>query len=497
MYIIKYAWLNLKASFGKNLLVGIIVLAISFSACISLSIREAADKTREAELEELSVSANIRIDRNYAMQQMESEEFDREEASEVLGDLQGLTLDEFSTYSEAASVEDFYYTETVYLDSDDTLEPIGDTDDPYSSNKKGPGRQPTNMQQKIGEFTVIGYSCDDAMEDFQDGIKKIKTGEVFAEGTEEYVCLISENLALYNSLEKDDTIKLVRPDDEDVYVELTIVGTYSNQTDAEYNTTREDPDNEILLSSKALEAIVDELNEDVDEEEDEDKIIDKVVTGIYTFKTADKFYEFEEEARALGLEEKYTIVSNDIATYEASLLPLENLKDYALILLAIVLVVGVTVLIFLNIINVNNRKKEIGTLAAMGMSRFKVATQYVIEIFTVMLIFVSIGTALGAKAATPVTNELLSSQVALQESQASTQLENFGRQPQMQMSGTKPVGGDVEGTVEYVSEISYTTDYEVILQLIGIMMAVAMVSSLTSILLLLYIEPVKILSSSD
>lgn len=503
MYIIKYAWLNLMASFFKNLLTGVIVLVIAFAACISLSIREAAIETREKEMAELSVSANIRIDRNYAMQQMDAESFDRDEASEVLGDLEGLTLEEYLSYAEAEAVADFYYTETVYLDSNDDMEPIGESDDPYaetSSNKGRPGKKrPTVTQQKIGDFTVIGYSCDEAMEDFQTGVKKIKTGEVFAEGTEEYQCLISENLALYNSLETGDTIKLVRPDDDDESVELTIVGTYSNQTDAEYNTTREDPDNEILISTNLLTAIVTKLNEDINVEKNSDKIIETVVTGIYTFESADKFYEFEEQVKELGLTEKYTVVSNDIATYEASLLPLENLKDYALIFLLIILAVGSVVLIFLSAINVNNRKKEIGTLAALGMSRSMVAMQYIIETFAVLVVFVTIGASLGSVAAVPVTNELLSSQVALQESQQATAQQNFGRQPgmMMQSAGEKPVGGDVEGEVNYIDEIFYTIDYVVVFQLIAITIGLALVSSLTSIVFLLYNKPVKILSSSD
>ena len=84
-----------------------------------------------------------------------------------------------------------------------------------------------------------------------------------------------------------------------------------------------------------------------------------------------------------------------------------------------------------------------------------------------------------------------------QESQETTAQQNFGRQPQMHMGGEKPIGGDVEGEVNYIDEISYTTDYTVILQLIGITVGLALVSSLVSIVYLLYNEPVKILSSSD
>lgn len=509
MYIIKYAWLNLKASFWKNLLVGIIVTAIAMAACVSLSIREAADKTREAELQNLSVTANIRVDRNYAMQQMGSGGMDREAANEILSDLRGLTLEEYLVYAEAEAVSDFYYTETVYLNGNDDLVPIGDQEEEEETEQTpptmmgpggmaGPGGMmaPESSMQKLGEFTIVGFSSETAMEDFQEGIKKIQSGKVFAEGTEEYHCLISENLALYNSIGVGDEIVLTRPDDEEVTLTLTVLGTFSTQTDAEYNTTQEDPDNEILISTALMDKIIPLLNENVDAEEEADKIMETVVSGSYCFASANQYYEFEKQAVKLGLEEKYTIVSNDIATYEASLQPLENLKNYAMILLAIVLGVGAVVLVFLNAINVHSRKREIGTLTALGMSRFKVALQYIAEILVVMVIFVSIGTVLGAVASVPVTNELLSSQVELQEAQQASTNQNFGRQEQP-TSGVKPLGGDVEGTVEYISEISYATDYVVILQLIAIMVGLALVSSITSILFLVYMKPVKILTSSD
>lgn len=514
MYIIKYAWLNLKSSFWKNLLTGIIVTAIALAACVSLSIREAADKTREAELQNLSVTANIRVDRNYAMQQMSSGGMDREAANEILSDLRGLTLEEYLVYAEAEAVTDFYYTETVYLNGNDDLVPIGDQEEDTqetTTNMTGPGGMggpggmsgpggmmgPESSMQKLGEFTVIGYSSEAAMEDFQDGIKKIQSGKVFEEGTKKYHCLISENLALYNSLSVGDEIVLTRPDDEEVTLTLTVVGTYSTQTDADYNTTQEDPDNEILISTALMDKIIPQLNENVDVEEEADKIMETVVSGSYCFASANQYYDFEKQAAKLGLEEKYTIVSNDIATYEASLQPLENLKNYAMILLAIVLGVGAVVLVFLNAINVHNRKREIGTLTALGMSRFKVALQYITEILVVMVLFVSIGTVLGAYLSVPVTNELLSSQVELQEAQQAATNQNFGRMEQQQTSGVKPMGGDVEGEVEYISEISYATDYIVILQLIGIMVGLALISSLTSILFLVYMKPVKILTSGD
>ena len=70
MYIIKNAFRCIGRSKGRNVLIGIIALVIAISACIGLSIRQAADSAKESALEGMSVTATISYDRAGAMEQM-------------------------------------------------------------------------------------------------------------------------------------------------------------------------------------------------------------------------------------------------------------------------------------------------------------------------------------------------------------------------------------------------------------------------------------------
>ena len=67
MYIIKNALRSISRSKGRNVLIGIIVLVLALSACIGLSIREAAANAKESALEDLSVTAQISVDRSSFM----------------------------------------------------------------------------------------------------------------------------------------------------------------------------------------------------------------------------------------------------------------------------------------------------------------------------------------------------------------------------------------------------------------------------------------------
>ena len=70
MYIVKNALRCIGRAKGRNVLIGIIALVIAISACIGLSIRQAAENAKETALEGMSVTATISYDRSGAMNQI-------------------------------------------------------------------------------------------------------------------------------------------------------------------------------------------------------------------------------------------------------------------------------------------------------------------------------------------------------------------------------------------------------------------------------------------
>lgn len=64
MYIIKNALRCIGRSKGRNVLISIITLVIAVSACIGLSIRQAAESAKKDTLEELNITAAISYDRS-------------------------------------------------------------------------------------------------------------------------------------------------------------------------------------------------------------------------------------------------------------------------------------------------------------------------------------------------------------------------------------------------------------------------------------------------
>ena len=70
MYIVKNALRCIGRSKGRNILIGIIALVIAISACLGLSIRQAAITAKTSALSSMKVTANISYDRGSIMGQM-------------------------------------------------------------------------------------------------------------------------------------------------------------------------------------------------------------------------------------------------------------------------------------------------------------------------------------------------------------------------------------------------------------------------------------------
>lgn len=551
MYIFKNAMRSIVRSKGRNILIGIIVLVIAVSACIGLSIRQAANSVREQTLDSMTVTAQISFDRSSLMKEIQEnagegkqKEFNKSDFSKMMGNQDSLTIDEMKTYAKAQSVQSFYYTATASVNGTAGLEAVtesGGSDSGTSENKDSassgqentgvpamPGGESGDIFGGIGkwgtqgDFTVVGYSSDQAMTDFLSGACSITDGAMFEEGTGSLDCIISDELAAYNSLSVGDTIKISNPNDEDETYSLNITGIYNNSQSTVTTggfmggfSAGSDPANQIYMSYTALEGIIGSSEKGATAMTDEETGVEtstalrQQLAGTYTFASVEDYEQFDPQARELGLGDDYTVTSSDIESFEQSLLPLDNLSQMALTFLIVVLGIGAVILIVLNIFSIRDRKYEIGVLTAIGMKKRKVALQFITEVFTVTLIAIILGSAIGAVSSVPVTNALLESQATSQSQTTQKQQEAMGRPGQdMQQAGNigqidpqDILGGGGRGfgtqAANYITQVSSATDFTVLLELLGIGILLTLIASIASVLFIMRYEPLKILSNRD
>lgn len=507
MFILKNAFRSINRSKGRNILIGIIVVVIAFSTCVSLSIREAAKTAKEDAVANLSVTATISYDRKSAMMKNmgddENGSFDKSAMKEAIqGAQQGLSLEEYEKYANAESVSDFYYSGSVSVNGNDDLEAVNSneeaaTDEPIPEEfgKMNGGRG--SFMGTQGDFTIIGYSNEKAMTAFISGTNSISNGSIFEEATENNECIISDELAILNNISVGDKITLLNPNDEDESFDIKVVGTYTSNAEADTNSMRfsasSDPANQIYMSYNALNNIISSL----ESSSNEDTALAVQINATYCFEDVESYEAFENQARELGLGEEYTVSSADVEQYKQSLVPLDNLSKFATYFLIVVLAIGGIILVVLNIFNVRERKYEIGVMTAIGMKKRKVAVQFVTEIFTVTIIAMLVGVMIGTPTSVPVTNALLQNQIEAQVEQTANQNESFGR-GEADMQNSPQQNNSLKGRgVEYISEVNSATNINVILELVAIAILLTLISSLFAVVFIMRYNPLKILSERD
>lgn len=250
-----------------------------------------------------------------------------------------------------------------------------------------------------------------------------------------------------------------------------------------------DPANNIYMNYNALNSII-----SASETSGSSTALTTQLSFTYTFVNSDNYYSFSEKVYDLGLSSEYIVSSSDITSYESSLMPLNTLSTMAGWFFLIVLIIGGIILVVFNIFNLRERKYEVGVLTAIGMKKYKVATQFICEIFVVTLIAITIGTSAGASISVPVTNSLLANQIESAQASSNTVTENFG------LSKGEGVSNGMNRfskntTITYVDSISSATNITVILQLIFIGILLTIISSLAALVSIMRYEPLKILSS--
>lgn len=178
------------------------------------------------------------------------------------------------------------------------------------------------------DFTLIGYSSLEAMEDFISGKYSITSGEV-SDNLESYNCVINSELAVANNIEVGNEIVLVDPDDSNNSITLVVTGIYEETSDS---------DEAMGMFTSSANTIITNTN-----------MIDKLVSGNSEMKVSttpsfvltskDVIEKFSEEVTEKGLSE-YLSVSTNLDQVEEATSTISNVSIFATTFLVITLIIG-------------------------------------------------------------------------------------------------------------------------------------------------------------
>ena len=511
MYIFKNAYLNITRAKGRNILIELIIMAITVGACITITINKSGNALVNTYKESNPLETSLNLD---AMSYRNA----TDEEKEAFNLLDVDTIDKIGNLD---MVTGYYYTMQSSLNSED-IEAISydelfakPSDDKNNDTTSGATTDNTKQAptgggnfMSSGDYTVIAYSDISYNEDFVDGNKKITDGAMIDKDNTDNTIVISEELATANDLAVGDTVTFTNTNDETITYDLKVVGIYEIVNDTANSSgpgrMQGNSSNQIYTNLTVLNKIVKDDGTDTESY----SMSNSISSNFYiAYEDLDSF---TTAVRDLGVSDYYTINTNE-DEITTTLEPIKSIASFSLTFLIVILVVGGVVLTIINLFNIRERKYEIGVLRAIGMTKTKVTMQLVSEIFIVALMALIVGTTVGTLLSQPVSNYMLANEIKNYTTSQKDISANFGGEgfsrpgfngsedsSSSNKNSSKPNENKPTSTVstnDYISSLEVHTDFITIIELFGVSLLLTIISGATAVMFVNKYEPNKILQN--
>lgn len=493
MYILKNALTSIVRNKGRNLLIGIIILVISCAVSVTLAINNSSSSLIKSYESKYEVEATIGINRENMMKNFnpDDRENSKDNMKEMFDSANKLTEEDIKKFADSNYVKSYYYTMETGVNSD-TLEKA--TNSSSSENNMFVGRGPNGKEnfknESSGDFTLKGYSSIESMNEFIEGSYTITDGEVSDDFDSNY-CLINSELAILNEIQVGNTISIVDSEDDSKTYELIVSGIYEEKNDN---------DNGMSMFTNSVNTIITNTNF-ISQMKEKNEDLNVSTTPTFILISDDVLEKFSKELTEKGLNENLTVQSN-LEQVENATSTISNVKTFAITFLVITLIIGTVVLLVINMINIRERKYEIGVLRTIGMKKSKVCLQFISELFIVAFVSLILGAGIGATMSVPVSNSLLKNEISSSQKETNNIRDNFGKGQKDNSSNTEMEipnnnfennGFKGVATVQAFNSIDAVVDFKVLLELLGIGLLITLISSVSAITSIQKFSPLTIL----
>ena len=521
-YILQNAAKNLSRNKGRNILMGVIILAVIAASAVALIINNTAngiiDEYRERFGSEVRITPNMERIRDEAMRAMGGGGIGGmlRGGVNLRGAVPQIPPEQLIEFSKSQYLRETVFTASVGVHNSDYISPI---DEELGGLSAMIGMAAGLRRNFMGGETGDGAVSDPALpntdfyanlmgfnhipNEFIEGTRKLAAGQFPVFDGE---AIISRDLLENSGLSIGDTVTLTsaltasNPDPDTPREEYTIsytlriVGYFDDIT----------PEYAIHFMQNAF---LNRRNEII-------TTADTVIAGIrpgftgiqvsatYYLRNPDLLAAFEAEVRAKGLEDRFDVLT-DAEGYNAIVQPVEGLRSVTFTFLAAVLILGAVILVLLSTLAIRERKYEIGVLRAMGMKKSKVAAGLLSEVLMITLVCLVAGLGVGVAVAQPVSDMLLDNQIQQIEPQDSgSQFGQFGDLRGRAAGVLGGMGGGLGGIgnmlggaqAETLQAMNVRLSAVSVAQIIIVALVLAIVSSIAGIAHVTKYEPIKILS---
>ena len=491
MFIFKNAWISIIRNKGRNILIGAIILVIACACTVTLAINNTASDLINSYSSAYDKELTLSFDRKSMMGNFDMRgEEGREQAKEKFENIASYTVDDVKAFAESDHIESYYYTYSLALNGNSIEKAEIEVETPpggFGGGRGGKGQ----MGMSSLDFTLTGYSSIESMSEFINGTYTMTeiTDNAWDVAFDGNYVFINEELASYNELALNDKIKL-EDEDGNTY-EFEIIGIFTDNEEAE--------DSMMSMFSNSANTIVTNADALINIDTENDSISGSI-NPTFIIDDYENAETIQTEFYEKGLDETYIVETNQEMA-ESGVSSVKNVKSFATTFLIITLLIGGVVLFILNMINIRERKYEIGVLRTIGISKLKLTMQFVSELLVVAFVALIIGAGIGATMSKGVSNSLLSSEIESSTNSSEQMKNNFGGMGERpddnggNRGGNMPDFNKMAGTpsIQAYDSIDAVVNITVILELLVIGLSLVFVSSIASMISIQRFSPLTIL----
>ncbi|HDU7436773.1 ABC transporter permease [Listeria monocytogenes] len=500
MNFFKRAWLSMKARKGRSVLQLIIFTVVCVLILSGFTIQSAADKASELAREQLGGTVTLTVDREKQMQTMREEASSSDSSStESKPQFQSSPIDvsdanDLAKLNHVASYN--YYSSTQASASGfDPIESSGDTsssndESSTTAETQGPGGGQGGPQMVDADLSISGLLDSATSTDFEAGTSELTSGvAITSADKDKNVAMVEENLAEENDWKVGDSFT-VTSSDGNTKVTLKIVGIYKTTdsgSDMAQNFSFLNPYNKVYVPYTVANTI---------KGSDYKNTVD---SAVYTMDDAANISAFEKEAKKVDSIDwdTFKLDAND-TLYQQMIGPINSVASFSKNVVYIVSIAGALILGLLVMMQVRDRKYEMGVLLAIGEKRGKLIAQFFVEILIVALVSFGLAAASSHYVAQLAGNQLLAQQnSSTNETTTSTENRGPGGGGQGGPGGFGESVSNLTKNTEQIKELDIQVTLEDMLKMGGIGIGIAFISVLLAAALVLRMNPKTILTKQE
>ncbi|EAF2677478.1 ABC transporter permease [Listeria monocytogenes] len=500
MNFFKRAWLSMKARKGRSVLQLIIFTVVCVLILSGFTIQSAADKASELAREQLGGTVTLTVDREKQMQAMRDEAASSDSSStESKPQFESSPIDvsdanELAKLNHVASYN--YYSSTQALASGfDPIESSGDTssssdETSTTTETQGPGGGQGGPQMVDADLSISGLLDSATSTDFEAGTSELTSGvAITSADKDKNVAMVEENLAEENDWKVGDSFT-VTSSDGNTKVTLKIVGIYKTTdsgSDMAQNFSFLNPYNKVYVPYTVANTI---------KGSDYKNTVD---SAVYTMDDAANISAFEKEAKKVDSIDwdTFKLDAND-TLYQQMIGPINSVASFSKNVVYIVSIAGALILGLLVMMQVRDRKYEMGVLLSIGEKRGKLIAQFFVEILIVALVSFGLAAASSHYVAQLAGNQLLAQQnSSTNETTTSTENRGPGGGGQGGPGGFGESVSNLTKNTEQIKELDIQVTLEDMLKMGGIGIGIAFISVLLPAALVLRMNPKTILTKQE